>query len=75
MEYAAKQKTSVKPFSQKGQTFFGSKSEPPFFAPLPIQPKLTIGPADDPHEREADAIADKVMRMSDAEGLQGKWFG
>ena len=35
----------------------------PFFAPVQIQPKLSIGATDDPSEREADAIADKVMRM------------
>jgi hypothetical protein len=28
-----------------------------------IQPKLTIGQADDPYEREADRVADQVMRM------------
>jgi hypothetical protein len=30
-----------------------------------LQPKLTIGQADDPHEREADRVADQVMRMPD----------
>jgi hypothetical protein len=48
------------------------KTEPAFFAPLRIQPKLTIGPVDDPYEREADAVADKVMRMSDVDVLQQK---
>src|SRR5262245_6059181 len=28
-----------------------------------LQPKLTIGHADDPYEREADRVADQVMRM------------
>jgi outer membrane protein OmpA-like peptidoglycan-associated protein len=28
-----------------------------------LQPKLTIGRADDPYEREADRVADQVMRM------------
>lgn len=28
-----------------------------------VQPKLTVGPVDDPLEREADEIADRVMRM------------
>jgi hypothetical protein len=28
-----------------------------------VQPKLTVGHADDPYEREADRIADQVMRM------------
>lgn len=30
-----------------------------------FQPKLSIGPVDDVYEREADAIADSVMRMPD----------
>lgn len=36
----------------------------PTFPPLltPVQPKLTIGAVDDPLEREADRIADQVMR-------------
>jgi Domain of unknown function (DUF4157) len=33
--------------------------------PPRIQAKLEIGPVDDPLEREADAVADKVMRMTD----------
>jgi hypothetical protein len=28
-----------------------------------IHPKLTVGQADDPHEQEADQVADRVMRM------------
>jgi Domain of unknown function (DUF4157) len=38
-----------------------------------LQPKLTISQADDPYEREADRVADQVMRMpaphSDGNGL------
>jgi hypothetical protein len=38
-----------------------------------VQAKLTIGQADDPYEREADRVADQVMRMpppkSDGHGL------
>ena len=34
-----------------------------FFAPLKVQPRLMVGASDDPCEREADAMADKVMRM------------
>jgi Domain of unknown function (DUF4157)/OmpA family/Lysine-specific metallo-endopeptidase len=33
-------------------------------APLSIQPKLTINTPGDIHEQEADAMADRVMRMS-----------
>lgn len=38
--------------------------------PLFFQPKLTVGPANDAFEQEADAVADKVMRMSDHEKIQ-----
>lgn len=37
---------------------------------LTIQTKLTVGAADDPYEREADAIADQVMRVPLAGTLQ-----
>ncbi len=33
--------------------------------PWPIQAKLEVGPVDDPLEREADQVAERVMRMSD----------
>jgi len=32
---------------------------------LGIQPKLAVSAPDDPYEREADAVADQVMRMAD----------
>jgi hypothetical protein len=31
--------------------------------PTLLQPKLTIGAVDDPYEREADHVAETVMRM------------
>lgn len=34
-----------------------------FFPPAHVQPKLTVNEPGDVHEREADAIADRVMRM------------
>ena len=37
--------------------------------PVRIQPKLAIGAADDPLEREADHVADKVMRMPTKESV------
>ena len=49
--------------------FFAERKTSPFFKPA-IQPKLTIGPVNDPYEREADAVADQVMRMSDTEVTQ-----
>lgn len=37
-----------------------------------FQPKLTIGPTDDVYEHEADAVADKVVRMQDHQQIQTK---
>src|SRR3954467_9663455 len=54
--------TSEKSKSSSASSMHAHKQQP-FFAPAFIQPKLTIGPVDDPYEREADAIAEKVMRM------------
>jgi len=34
-----------------------------FFSPATLQPKLNIGQPNDKYEQEADAMADKVMRM------------
>lgn len=39
---------------------------------LIIQPKLTVGAPDDPYEKEADAVADKVMRMPSHSFVQRK---
>lgn len=36
-------------------------------AGTPVQAKLVVGPVDDPYEREADQVADQVMRMPDSE--------
>lgn len=33
-----------------------------------LQPKLTVGAPDDAYEREADRVADRVMRMSEPDG-------
>lgn len=40
----------------------------PFFSG--IQPKLTVSKADDPQEREADQVADRVMQNNSSEALQ-----
>jgi hypothetical protein len=40
--------------------------------PLLIQPKLSVGAVDDPFEREADAMADRVMRMPETSFIQRK---
>ena len=49
-------------FSQKeaGEKFFGRAA---------LQPKLEIGSPNDPYEREADRVADQVMKMPDP-GIQ-----
>lgn len=54
--------TSEKSRSSSADSMHTRKQQP-FFAPAFIQPTLMIGPVDDPYEREADAVADKVMRM------------
>ncbi len=47
------------------------EAQHPFFAPAFIQPKLTINQPNDVYEKEADAVAEKVMRMpaTDAQPL------
>lgn len=64
MELAAPQHTT-QAVPKKTSSFFTKKAEAPFFSPGLIQPKLSVGPADDIYEREADAMADRVMRMPD----------
>lgn len=61
---AAHQKAAGNTFFRKAeeQSFFGAKESPGFFG-KPVQPKLTVSTPDDPQEKEADAVADKVMRM------------
>lgn len=44
--------------------FFGGKQNDTFFSPVStIQAKLSISQPNDPHEREADAMAERVMTM------------
>ncbi|KAA2238783.1 DUF4157 domain-containing protein [Chitinophaga agrisoli] len=37
-----------------------------------IMPQLTVGPVDDPYERQADAMADQVMRKAEPFAIQRK---
>src|SRR4051812_48784527 len=57
----------------KNQKSLGSthaqKKQSPFFKPF-IQAKLTINQPNDIYEQEADAMADKVMRMNYDEPVQ-----
>ena len=61
---AVQQKAAGNTFFRKagGESFFGAKETPSFFS-AGVQAKLTVSQPDDPQEKEADAMADKVMRM------------
>src|SRR3954466_11451847 len=48
---------------------YAQKKQSSFFKPF-IQAKLTINRPNDIYEQEADAMADKVMRMNDVEPTQ-----
>jgi len=49
--------------SEKKQGFFDSDTAPQaFFNGGALQPKLTVGKPNDPYEKEADAVADKVVQ-------------
>jgi hypothetical protein len=54
---------------------FDFDPEPALNNKFPIQLKLSVGAANDPLEHEADAMADKVMRMPDAPFVQRKSAG
>ncbi len=58
------QQQPVQTFFRKAgeETFFGAKESSSFFS-SPIQAKLTVSSPDDPQEKEADAVADQVMRI------------
>lgn len=54
------------PNKENSSFFSNDKSkETSFFSPAFIQPKLKIGAPDDPYEREADRVANQVMKMPD----------
>lgn len=63
---AVQQKAPGTSFFKKAgeESFFGTKEGPVFFG-KPVQAKLTVSTPDDPQEKEADAVAEKVMRMED----------
>jgi hypothetical protein len=48
-----------------GDSFFGKADEGGSFFPPAVQPKLEVSQPEDPQEKEADAVADQVMRMSE----------
>lgn len=63
---AVQQKTAGTTFFRKAgeESFFGTKETSPFFKSS-IQAKLTVSTPDDPQEKEADEVADRVMRMQE----------
>ncbi len=69
-------KPSNQPFfnhTKKGSFLSPGQEQQPFFSPQTIQPKLTIGEANDPFEREADAVADQVVgRAGNTPAVQAK---
>jgi len=60
------QKAQQQSFFRKAEeeSFFGSTEQPSFFN-APVQAKLSVSSPDDPQEKEADAVAETVMRMPD----------
>ncbi|MEO6455443.1 MAG: DUF4157 domain-containing protein, partial [Ginsengibacter sp.] len=60
------QKAAGNTFFRKAgeEGFFGEKANASFFS-APVQTKLNVSSPDDPQEKEADAVADRVMRMED----------
>jgi hypothetical protein len=60
------QKAQQQSFFRKAEeeSFFGSNERPSFFN-APVQTKLAVSSPDDPQEKEADAVAETVMRMPD----------
>jgi hypothetical protein len=61
---AVQQKAAPTSFFRKSgeEGFFNAKESPSFFTSHSVQPKLSVSSPDDPQEKEADAMADKVMR-------------
>jgi hypothetical protein len=61
---------NAKSIPVKQETFFRKNSSyPPF-----VQAKLTINQPNDPYEQEADAMADRVMRMTDHQSMSHPFF-
>lgn len=61
------------PFFRKAgeETFFGPRPSQAFFSP-PVQSKLEVSQPDDPQEKEADSVADSVMRMEEPVAAAGE---
>lgn len=68
-----KRSTIAAPINKSSSQLFVGNRQSSFFKPL-IQPKLTINEPNDVYEQEADAMADKVMRMPANENVQQSFF-
>ena len=68
-----RQQQPAQSFFRKAEdsSFFGAEKQTSFFSPN-IQAKLSVSSPDDPQEKEADAVADKVMRMPEPVAVQSK---
>ena len=56
------------PMTEMSRALGNQAMQPAYHGPV-IQPKLTISQPGDPYEREADQIADQIMRMPDQESF------
>lgn len=67
------QQQSQQAFFRKAgeESFFGANGSSTFFSPA-IQAKLSVSSPDDPQEKEADAVADQVMRMPEPAAMPEK---
>jgi len=72
MEHMVQQQAAAKSLRKREEGFGGNRRPDAFFRPANIQPRLAIGPVDDPYEREADAMAGAVMRMTSTPFIQRK---
>jgi hypothetical protein len=64
------QKAGTTFFRKPGEASFFHAGKSNAFINYPVQAKLTVSTPDDPHEKEADSVADKVMRMPDSASAQ-----
>jgi hypothetical protein len=62
---AAQAPVALRPAVGRARAFAGNRTIHRLLNSPAIQPKLTVGPVDDEYEREADRVADRVMRMPD----------
>src|ERR1700730_5553048 len=60
--------SAAAPFHHLQRTF-GNRATTNLLHSRTIQPKLTVSRPDDVYEREADRVADQVMRMPDGHGV------